>query len=381
MRFLLAFDKFKDALPAQEACAVAARALGSTHLIEQCPLTDGGDGFCEVLTRAVGGELVSCEVTGPLGEKRAAHFGLIAVEKLPSLVRRKLELQPDERSRVALIEMAQASGLALVPPAQRNPWNTTSHGVGEMLCAAAEAGVDAIVLGVGGSATHDVGLGALTELGLECLTADGKTIASPVPHTWAALAGVRGTLRQLPPIFVACDVQNPLMGTFGAANVYAPQKGLLPEDFTRLEYMTGRVAAMLCAHAKKHPLLCETPGAGAAGGIAFGLHCALDAKLLRGSELVAAWLDLETKIAGADVVVTGEGCFDDTSLQGKATGALVQRALTLGKRVHVFAGAVAVKETPADLQLHAITAPGTDRDTALRDAGANLTAAVQAVFG
>lgn len=376
MRFLLAFDKFKDALSAQDACSVAAQALGSDVSTESCPLTDGGDGFGEILTRAAGGERVACEVTGPRGEKRRAHYGVVDAAKLPAAARGKLGLPAGAR-RVAVVEMAQASGLALVPAAQRDPWHTTSRGTGELIRAAADAGVDAIVLGVGGSATHDVGLGALTALGLECFTEAGARIDSPIPHTWAALAKVGGALRALPPIVVACDVTNPLMGTFGAANVYAAQKGLLPEDFTRLEYMTGRVAALLCTHAKKHPLLCETPGAGAAGGLAFGLLCAAGATLAPGFELVSAWLDLDAKLAAADVVLTGEGRFDESSLQGKGPGAVARRALELGKRVHVFAGAVDVKEAPANLQLHAITPAGTPLAEALPRTRAHLEAAVR----
>ena len=379
MRFLLAFDKFKDALPAQEACKIAARALGTGVSTELCPLTDGGDGFCERLTHVVGGGLIAHDVTGPLGEPVRAHYGMVDAEKLPRAVREKLGLAATAR-RVAIIEMAEASGLALVPAEKRDPWRATSRGTGELIAAAADAGVDAIVLGVGGSAMHDVGLGALTALGLECYTEDGARIDSPIPHTWAALAKVGGRLRALPPLVVACDVANPLMGTFGAANVYAPQKGMLPEDFTRLEYMTGRMAALLCAYAKKHPLLCETPGAGAAGGLAFGLLCAADAKLVVGAELVSAWLGLEAKIVAADVVVTGEGRFDESSLQGKAPGAVVRRALELGKPVHVFAGAVDVKTPPTGLTLHAITPAGTPLADALAGAGGNLAAAVRAAF-
>lgn len=376
MRFLLAFDKFKDALPAQEACTIAARALGSDVSTDLCPLTDGGEGFCEILTRAAGGDLVAREVTGPRGESVTAHYGLVAGEKLPSAAREKLGLSAEAR-RVAIVEMAQASGLALVPAERRDPWHATSRGTGEMIAAAADAGVDAIVLGVGGSATHDVGLGALSVLGLECYTESGARIDAPVPHTWAALAKVGGGLRQLPPIVVACDVTNPLMGTFGAANVYASQKGMRPEDFTRLEYMTGRMAALLCAQARKHPLLCETPGAGAAGGMAFGLLCAAEAKLVSGFELVSAWLDLESRVAAADVVLTGEGRFDDSSLQGKGPGAVVRRALELGKRVHVLAGAVDVKEMPAHLAAQAITPAGTPLAEALANTRANLEQAVR----
>ncbi|MBX3737779.1 MAG: glycerate kinase [Candidatus Didemnitutus sp.] len=374
MRALVAFDKFKDSLDAAAACRIAAEALRSARpdwQIELCPLADGGDGFAEILTRAAGGELRRVTVTGPLGTPVEAQFGLA---EAPAAARPLVGA-----GKIALIEMAQASGLALVPPAQRNPWRTTTRGTGELILAAARENVSAIVLGVGGSATHDAGLGALAALGLTARAADGAAIENPIPETWAALAKIDGRIATpLPPLYVATDVTNPLMGTFGAASVYAPQKGLLEEDFTRLEYMTGRVAAMLCTLAGKHPLLCETPGCGAAGGLAFGLHCAADATLLRGFDLVSAWLGLDTRLATADIVITGEGRFDASSLAGKAAGEIARRALALGKRVHVFAGAVATP--PEGFLAHSITPSGTDLATALRGAPENLAAAVRDAF-
>lgn len=374
MRVLVAFDKFKDSLDAGAACRIAAEALHSARpdwQIDLCPLADGGDGFAEILTRAAGGEFRRATVTGPLGTPVEAAFGFA---ESPAAAHSFVGA-----GRIALIEMAQASGLALVPPAQRNPWRTTTRGTGELILAAARENVSAIVLGVGGSATHDAGLGALTALGLTARTADGATIANPIPETWAALAKVDGRIATpLPRLYVATDVTNPLMGTFGAASVFAPQKGLLEEDFTRLEYMTGRVAAMLCSQAGKHPLLCETPGCGAAGGLAFGLHCAADAALLRGFDFVSAWLGLDARLAAADVVITGEGSFDSSSLAGKAPGEVARRARALGKEVHVFAGTVAA---PSEGFLaHAITPPGTDLATALRGAPENLALAVRAAF-
>lgn len=387
MRVLVAFDKFKDALGAAEACDIAAAALRSAQpgwQVDLCPLADGGDGFAALLTRAAGGELRRATVTGPLGEPVEAHYGLVPAARLPLAAQAQLELAARESAggaapRVAVVEMAQASGLALVPPARRNPWRTTTRGTGELILAAAREGAAAIVLGVGGSATHDAGLGALVALGLTAHAVDGSVIADPVPEAWAALARVGGRIAApLPPLFIATDVTNPLMGTFGAASVFAPQKGLHEEDFTRLEYMTGRVAAMLCTLAGKHPLLCETPGCGAAGGLAFGLHCAADARLRPGFEFVSAWLGLDARLAAADLVITGEGSFDASSLAGKAPGEIARRAAALGKPVHVFAGRVAA--APAGFSTHAITPPGTALATALREAPQHLAASVRATF-
>lgn len=380
MRVLLAFDKFKDALTAQAAVAVAADAVQAAQpdwTIDACPLADGGEGMAEILTHSAQGEWREHTVTGPRGAPVKAGFGLVAVKNISAAARAMLGLASATEGNVAVLAMASASGLALLTPDQRDPWHTTSRGTGELIQAAAATGAVAIIVGVGGSATHDVGLGALSVLGLTFHPTEGAAIASPVPATWASLARVSGKIQpDLPPLFVACDVTNPLMGTFGAASVFAPQKGLLEEDFTRLEYMTGRMAALLAGHAGKPPLLCDTPSSGAAGGLAFGLMCSANASLVRGFDLVAAWLDLDQRIAAADLVFTGEGCFDATSLEGKGPGGIVARARAAGKPVHVFAGSV---QTAADgVDLHTITPEGQALPAALTQAAANLRRAVRA---
>jgi glycerate kinase len=280
--------------------------------------------------------------------------------------------------------MASASGLALLAAHQRDPWQTHTHGTGELIrLAAARPGVVAILLGVGGSATSDLGLGALAALGLTFSTAHGEFIAPPIPAHWPHIAHLSGHLPSapsLPPIRIACDVTNPLLGPRGAAATYGPQKGLRPADLARLDHESARLALLLCAYAQRPDSLMDTPGAGAAGGIAFGLMAATGAQLLPGFDLVSAWLDLERKLAAADLVITGEGRFDDTSLTGKGPGAVAARALALGKPVHVFAGAVATLATRPQLSLHAITPPGTPLSTALRDAQSFLTARVREVF-
>lgn len=382
MRVLIAFDKFKDALGALPACAAAAEALRAHHpdaQLDLCPLADGGEGFAEILTRRAGGELREASVTGPRGATITARFGLVPLGKLPAGAGAMLGLAGAGEGKVAVIEMAAASGLALLSAEQRDPWHTTSRGTGELIRAAAAEGVAAIILGVGGSATHDVGLGALTVLGLDCFSAADAVIESPVPATWAAVAKMGGKIQpDLPPILIACDVTNPLMGTFGAASVFAPQKGLKAEDFTRLEYMTGRMAALLCAQAGNPSTLWEAPGAGAAGGLAFGLMCATRAKLVPGFELVAAWLDLDRRIAEADCVLTGEGSFDASSLSGKGPAGVAQRALAAGKKVHVFAGAASAQLVGA--AVHVINPAGETLPMALANTAANLRAAVGTVF-
>lgn len=380
MRILVAFDKFKEAIGAPEACAAAAAALRARQpgwTFDLCPLTDGGDGFARLLTEAAGAVPLRARVTGPRGDPVEAAFGLVAAERVPAGARAQLE---GAGPTLAVIEMAQASGLALLPAARRDPWQAGSLGTGELIREAVAHGAGAIVLGVGGSATHDLGLGALSALGFEFRDADGRALLPPVPSTWERLACIEGGARPgLPPVFIACDVDNPLLGPRGAAAVYAPQKGLRPEDLARLEMLGARVAAQLCARCGRPASLADTPGAGAAGGMAFGLMAGLGARLLPGFDFVASWLDLDRRLAAADLVVTGEGRFDDSSLAGKGPGALAARALAQGKPVHVFAGSVAATARPG-LHLHAITPAGVPLEQALRETAPRLATAVQAAF-
>lgn len=395
MHVLLAFDKFKDSLTAPAACAHAAAALRAAHpdwTLDLCPLADGGEGFCEILTHAAGGTVETHLVTGPRGGTVPATLGFVPLANIPPAARALLGLSASQHSAlnaqlhrdasVAVIEMASASGLALLAAHQRDPWQTHTHGTGELIrLAAARPGVAAILLGVGGSATSDLGLGALAALGLTFSTAHGELIAPPIPAQWPHIARLSGHLpASLPPIRIACDVTNPLLGPRGAAATYGPQKGLRPADLARLDHESARLALLLCAYTQRPDSLMEAPGAGAAGGISFGLMAATGAQLLPGFDLVSAWLDLEPKLAAADLVITGEGRFDDTSLTGKGPGAVAARALALGKPVHVFAGAVTTLAARPQLSLHAITPPGTPLADALRDAQSFLTARVREVF-
>jgi glycerate kinase len=386
MRVLLAFDKFKDSLTAPEACAAAAAGLGARHpdwRIDPCPLSDGGEGFAEILTAAVHGTFRHVSVTGPRGRPAAAGLGLMMYAQVPVAARSLLPPPPGPAAaaKIAVIDMASASGLALLAPAEREVWQTSSLGTGELIRLAAAEGVAAILLGVGGSATHDLGLGALAALGLEFQSAGGTAIRPPVPARWADIVRIQGSVTpSVPPIRIACDVNNPLLGPRGAAATYGPQKGLLPADLPRLDAESGRLARLLCAHCGRPENLREIPGTGAAGGISFGLMAAAGAELVPGFEFVSAWLDLEARLAAADLVITGEGRFDDSSLQGKGPGAVAARALALGKQVHVFAGRATVAQPPARLSVHSITPDHMSLEQALRDAGANLQRAVSGTF-
>jgi glycerate kinase len=353
MRVLIAFDKFKDALTAAEACAAAASALEKKHpdwQLDLCPLTDGGDGFAEILTQAANGRLERREVPGPRGRPAQALLGLVPAANLPSAIREQLRLT----NNVAVADFASASGLALLNAAERNPWHTTTAGVGELLRLAAAQRPDAILLGLGGSATNDLGLGALHVLGLRFIDAFGGRLEPPLPTKWPQLVRIEGHCR-LPPLYLACDVTNPLLGRHGATVTFGPQKGLPPLDVLELETRAAHVAAILCDHCQQDRALVHTPGAGAAGGTAFGLMVAAGAKLVPGFDIVSAWLDLPKRIADADVIITGEGRFDATSLGGKAPGRLAALARRMGRSAQVFAGSLGVEEDRAH---HAITPPG-----------------------
>ena len=381
MRVLIAFDKFKDSISAQRACAIAADAVAREHpgwSADLCPLTDGGEGFTEILTGAAGGKVAEVAATGPRGGTVRAPLGIVSADRIPSEARIRLgSAAARSGGSVGVVEMASASGLALLGAGQRDPLRASSVGTGEMLSAAAKAGVQAILLGVGGSATHDLGLGALGALGLRFGGEGSTELASLVPADWPSLRRITGSVERLPPVLLACDVDNPLLGPRGALSVYGPQKGLDPSLAEGLEKETARVAGMLLGYFGKPASLLGHPGAGAAGGIAFGLMAGLGATLLPGFELVASWIDLDRRLREADIVLTGEGRFDDSSLSGKGPGAVARRALSLGLQVHVFAGAVAMRGKNPGILAHPVTPEGMALPEALEKAPGLLFDAVR----
>ena len=384
MRVLIAFDKFKDALTAPQACAAAADVLRRQFpgvMVDECPLADGGEGFGPILTAATGGRWVKARVTGPQGEDVEAGFGLVLRSKIPPAALARLGLKTEGApagSIIGVVEMAEASGLQLVPRDRRNPWNATSAGTGELVRAAVAAGANTILLGVGGSATHDLGLGALGALGLILSDVAGKPIAPPFPRDWHRIVRLSGKI-DLPPLYLACDVSNPLLGPRGAAAVYGPQKGLRAEDFDRLESETGRMAQLLCGWAGVSASALAEPGAGAAGGIGFGMRIALGARLVPGADLIADWLGLRARVQSAEVVITGEGRFDRSSAEGKGPGALAALAAAAGKSVHIFAGQVDLGASlrPPGWKLHSITPADMPLSEALASAELNLRRAVE----
>ncbi|HUG11121.1 MAG TPA: glycerate kinase [Opitutaceae bacterium] len=387
MRVLIAFDKFKDSMTAARACEVAAcelRALHRDWQIDIAPLSDGGDGFCEILGRAVGAEMIPCRTTGPRGGGLETPVALLPWSLVPEAAHAilaqglKTSLAPGDT--IAVVEMAAASGLALLAKELRDPWHATSYGTGQLIRAAAELGAKGIVLGVGGSATSDLGIGALAALGLEFLSEEGVRFHTATPSEWHAITRIEGgVFPSIPPVWIACDVDNPLLGPRGAAAIYGPQKGLAAEDVPKLDAAAAKMAALLCLHTGRPNSLAAESGAGAAGGIAFGLRASARAALVPGAALVSAWLRIEERIAAADIVITGEGRFDATSLSGKIPGSIASRARELGKQIHVFAGSVGLESLPG-AHLHAISPPELPLDAALSEGPQRLAAAVRDQF-
>jgi glycerate kinase len=316
-------------------------------------------------------------VTGPCGRAVTAPIGIIAAHLVPAAVRPRLAIEIRDsniKHALAVVDLASASGLALLAPELRDPWQTSTYGTGELLAHAGDSGAGAILLGLGGSATNDLGCGALAALGFRFVDAAGQAIRLPTPATWEKIQSIDGTgARPLPPLYLACDVTNPLLGPHGATATFGPQKGLRSGDVSRLEASARRIAALLCAACHQPPDRTEIPGAGAAGGIAFGLMVAYGARLVPGYDLVSDWLDLPARLAAADLVLTGEGRFDATSLSGKGPGSLLAEARRQGKAGQVFAGSLGVAAEP---QLHAITPPHLPLAAALPRTAELLAAAI-----
>lgn len=326
MRIVIAPDSFKEC--ASAAAVAAALACGWLRAcpeaaIRTIPMADGGEGTVEALVSATSGRTRTAEVTGPLGDRVQAAYGVLGDGK------------------TAVIEMAAASGLALVPPAQRDPRIATTRGTGELIAHALDLGARRIIVGIGGSATNDGGAGMAQALGYRLLDASGNEL----PPGGAALRDLatidaQGRHAQLDQceMLVACDVTNPLCGPLGASHVYGPQKGATPEAACELDNALRHFAGVIRDQLGVDVI--ELPGAGAAGGLGAGLLAFTGAKLRPGVALVAEACRLERAIAGADLVLTGEGRIDAQSAFGKVPVGVAQIAAKHGVPTVAVAGAI-----------------------------------------
>ena len=369
MKILAAFDKYKDAMPAGRACDAALsgalEALGEPLTLSHAPLTDGGEGFCPILTQAASGYMEHHKVSGPLGEEVDSPLGWVNLERIPESARKLLGLK---NGKLAIIEMASVAGLEQVPNGQRHPKHCTTRGVGELIRIAVAEEAEVILIGIGGSATSDLGLGALEALGLQ-FCASGQV----TPAQWPEIEQITGSIDlTVPPIYIACDVDNPLLGPRGAAAVYGPQKGLKPDEIEAFDGATERVAKQLCEFFNKPEFTLRASGSGAAGGIGFGLNVAFSSNYVAGFELVTAWLDLSSKIKEADLILTGEGKFDNSSLAGKGPYALLAAAYSSDTSAILLAGLVeedaaqTVRDRFPGTAVYSITPEGTPLAQALK---------------
>ncbi|MGD9497598.1 MAG: glycerate kinase [Armatimonadota bacterium] len=331
MKIVIAPDSFKGCLTALEVCAAAAAGNGrisGEFEIVQVPMADGGEGTVQSLVDATGGRLLTVLVTGPLGEPVNATYGLLG------------------DGETAVIEMAAASGLPLVPAHLRDPKLTTTYGTGELIRAALDQGCRKLIVGIGGSATTDAGAGMAQALGVRLLDADG----APIGPGGAALgrlaaiemAGADPRLREAE-IRVACDVDNPLYGERGAAQVYGPQKGASPEDVELLDRNLRHFADIVQRDLGLD--VRDLPGAGAAGGLGAGLVAFCGATLEPGVEIVIDAVRLPQRMRGADLALTGEGAIDSQTACGKTPAGVASVAQQQGVPVMAVGGAVALEAT------------------------------------
>ncbi len=319
MRILIAPDKFKGSLGAKEVGArIAAgwRAALPDAKIQVQPVADGGEGTAEILRESLGGVTAECAAHDARGHEVRASYGWIP------------------ETRLAVLETSAAAGLARLLPNERNPLSASTYGVGEMLRAASARGAERILVGLGGSATNDGGIGLARALGFRFLDARDNEIVTPA--NLENLTRIERPNDLVPPAITGLfDVRNPLLGLCGATRTFGPQKGGTPETIELLERALTRLADVVAQGGNDFR---DFPGAGAAGGLGFGLLAFCGAKLRPGFDVVAEMIDLRQAIENADYVITGEGNLDHQTLEGKAPAGVARLAREMGKPVFAIVG-------------------------------------------
>jgi glycerate kinase len=332
MRIIAAPDSFKGNMSAVEACAAISEGVlrgAPGAVVYQLPLADGGEGTARIITGAAGGRFLRAPVTGPLGDPVEAEFGLIG------------------GGRIAVLDMAGASGIELVHRDRLDPMRATSYGTGELIAAALDTGAREMILGIGGSAVNDGGIGMLSALGFRILDEDGN----PVGQGGAALAriasfdggGADPRLRELS-LKVACDVTNPLLGRKGASAVFGPQKGATEEQVEILDRGLAKLAAAWIRAGLTEDT--EQPGDGAAGGLGAALRICLGGILQSGAMLVMEYSGFFDRLRDADLVITGEGKTDGQTGGGKLCSVVARESRRAGVPVALLSGALG-GEAPA----------------------------------
>ena len=317
MKIICAPDSFKESLTARQAAAAMARGIGRAcpdATVDQCPIADGGEGTVDAMLAATGGQPRVSRVTDPLGDEVDAGWGILgSCAKGPT---------------TAVIEMAAASGLALIEPQRRDPMRATTHGTGMLIRAALDGGAARIVMGIGGSATNDGGCGMAGALGVVFYDHDGGRLNRLAGGDLQRIARI--DMSRLDPriaavqIAVACDVTNPLTGPDGAAHIYGPQKSATPPQVKLLDRNLAHLGELFSAQLCKD--VQQMPGSGAAGGLGGGLVAFLGATLEPGIDLVIKTVGFSGRVADCDLCLTGEGRLDGQSLLGKACLGVAQTA-------------------------------------------------------
>lgn len=332
-KVVIASDSFKGSLTSLEVAQSVAKAVKESHPlceVVEVNVADGGEGTMDALQHTLGGRKVILEVSGPLGRPVNASYVIL------------------DDGNTAVLEMSAASGLTLLTPEERNPSKTSTLGTGELICDAMAKGCRRFLVGIGGSATNDAGMGMLHALGYRFRDASGKELA-PVGGSMIHVASIDASCRLSElsdaEFIVACDVKAPLYGPDGAAHVFAPQKGA---DKAMVEALDEglRHFSSVCAEAMGYD--CSTlEGSGAAGGLGYAFRQFLGARLERGVEMVLDAIHFDDMIAGADLVITGEGRVDSQTLTGKTPFGVAQRALRQGIPVVAIGGSVTLDHEQA----------------------------------
>jgi len=369
--FVLAPDSFKESMTTEQACQAMQRGIEKLCTDAICisvTMADGGEGTVDALVSSLKGQKIACEVTGPLPVKKVkTYFGLV------------------DEGKTAVIEMAKANGIHLIESAQRNPLLTTTLGTGEMIKAALDLGVSKIIIGLGGSVTNDAGAGMAQALGAKFLDAQGQEVAlggGQLDQIQSIdLSGLDSRLKHTE-ILIASDVNNPLCGINGASYIFGPQKGATPEMVQQLDQNLSHFADVVESALNLNKR--DIAGAGAAGGLGFGLMAFAHASIQSGVELVIQESRLAEKIAQADYVLTGEGKIDFQTKFGKTPFGVAQVAKRLNKPVIAFAGMVGEGiDELYDLgfsQIVGINPPNFDLEDAMQNAERHLQNTVVAVL-
>jgi glycerate kinase len=348
VRILIAPDKFKGALNAREVAesiATGLREVLPDAEIDIAPMADGGEGTAEAICDALGGSWLKCKAHDPLGREIEARYGWV------------------DKDKIAVMEMSEAAGMRRLTRKELNPAIATTFGVGEMLLDAAQRGAKEIIIGLGGSATNDGGFGMARALGFRFLTSvslttglstwlRGKRIE--VPELTGPVTELRTLERiekpknlSLPRIIAAVDVKNPLLGETGATQVFGPQKGLPSDQTKRFDLALARLADVI--EQDFHVDHADERGAGAAGGLGFGLMSFCGATIRPGFDVVAESIGLEATMKDVDLVITGEGSLDRQTLEGKTPAGVARCARKLGKRVYAIVGRATDEAEPRKL--------------------------------